>query len=107
MLTRAIPTTRWGLKGLDDPSIMRNVGLLLAFFAINIPLFILMIGLWETSNSFVSVIHSLFIGLTGVFANRKKAKADAGDGNVTGMDAEIDAAMSNFGEIASGDKKLL
>ena len=87
--------------GLDDPSILRNVGLLLVFFAINIPLFLLMIGLWETSNSFVSVVHSLFIGLTGILANRKKAKADAGGGVVTGMDEEIDNAMSNFGEVVS------
>lgn len=84
--------------GLDDGDILWNVATLLGFFLICIPLFLAMISLWDNTTSFVSVIHSLFIGATGILANGKKAKAEAKDGEVNGMDESIDSMLKGFGE---------
>lgn len=84
--------------GLADGDIFRNVAALLLLFVICIPLFLMMIALWDNSSSFVSVIHSLFVGSTGIFANSKKAKAEADDGKVNGMTSALDSAMQSLGE---------
>ena len=88
--------------GLDDGDILRNVAILLGFFCMCIPLFLAMIALWDNTTSFVSVIHSLFIGATGILANGKKAKAEAKDGNVRGMEDSIDSVLKGFGETTTG-----
>lgn len=84
--------------GLDDSDILRNVAILLGLFLVLIPLFLAMIALWDNNSSFVSVVHSLFIGATGIMANGKKAKAEAKDGEVTGMQDSIDNVLKGFGE---------
>ena len=61
--------------GLDDSSIIKHVGYFLLCFAICIPLFLMMIALWDQSSSFVSVTQSFFIGATGVFASNRTDKS--------------------------------
>jgi hypothetical protein len=75
--------------GLDEASILRALLWVLAFFLICIPMFLLMIGLWSNTSSFVSVTQSFFIGLTGFAATTKKQSAEDSKGNVKGLQSAV------------------
>jgi hypothetical protein len=81
--------------GLDEASIMQAILWVLAFFAICIPMFLLMIGLWSNTSSFVSVTQSLFIGVTGLVASSQKQTAEDAKGNVKGLRAAVHRVMGN------------
>ena len=82
--------------GLDDSSIIKHITYFLVIFMICIPLFLLMIALWDQSSSFVSVTQSFFIGATGVFASNRTDKghdeinASKSAGTSVGTEKELD-----------------
>lgn len=89
--------------GLDDGAVFAVVCSVLAFFAVCIPLFLLMVGLWSNQSSFVNVIHSFFFSAVGLFANRKKVDENDDGGKKVG--AQVDKVMKGLGESASDNIK--
>ena len=87
--------------GLDDSSIIKHITYFLLCFSICIPLFLLMIALWDQSSSFVSVTQSFFIGATGVFASNrtdedhKVVTESKSAGSRAGTEKEIKKGSSN------------
>jgi hypothetical protein len=81
--------------GLDEASILRAILWMLAFFAICIPMFLLMIGLWSNTSSFVSVTQSFFIGLTGLVSSTRKQSSEDAKGNVKGLKSAVQRVMGN------------
>jgi len=80
--------------GLDDSAIIKHVLYFLLCFGICIPLFLLMIALWDQSTSFVSVTQSLFIGITGAVASNRSpngAHTDIERSQKQGSDAKVNA----------------
>ena len=86
--------------GLDDGTVFRVITSLLLFFAICVPLFIMMIGLWSNSSSFANVIHSFFFASLGIYTNRTRINAADSEGKKA--DAQVNAIMKNLGETVSG-----
>jgi hypothetical protein len=75
--------------GLDEASIVQAILWVLAFFTICIPMFLLMIGLWSNTSSFVTVTQSFFIGVTGLVASSKKQVPEDVNGNVKGLRSAV------------------
>jgi hypothetical protein len=89
--------------GLDEASILQSILWVLAFFLICFPMFLLMIGLWSNTSSFVSVTQSIFIGVTGLVTSSKKQPSEDSKGNVKGLQSAVQRVMGNTFKFHDGN----
>ena len=57
--------------GLSDKDILLAVAGIVALFAVSLPFLFVSIRLWKNSSNFSTVVYTLFVGSTGLFANAR------------------------------------